>query len=56
MVRSTDITPFALDGHVYGAFNLAYGIGSARKSSPLESSRSLNDFALVGPLIGGQVS
>jgi len=41
--------------HVYGAFNMAYGVGSACKISLKRALRCLTPFFfLVGPLIGGQ--
>lgn len=41
--------------HVYGAFNLAYGIGSASETFPSFSIPAVLMPSLVGPLIGGQL-
>ena len=44
-----------LDAHIYGAFNLVYGIGSTGLYFPPTTPRWLIS-CIVGPLIGGQVS
>jgi len=40
--------------HVYGAFNLMYGIGSTGMSLPFIMNFLIH-LHLVGPIIGGQV-
>lgn len=45
------------DAHVYGAFNLAYGTGSAGKVSlPFGSRPFMLMTNIAGPVVGGQVS
>lgn len=43
-----------IDGHVYGAFQLAYGIGSAGKLFLISSVDKVSSVK-AGPIIGGQV-
>jgi hypothetical protein len=44
-----------IDAHMYGAFNIAYGVGSACEFSAFDATCS-SDCHSVGPVAGGQVS
>ena len=53
---TTSMSDLFSDAHVYGAFNIAYGIGSARKCHVTDDSNLVLTLCiLVGPIIGGQV-
>ena len=55
LVTCTDYND--LDAHVYGAFNLCYGIGTGCTYLLMLSFIKLTSFSrIVGPVIGGQVS
>lgn len=44
------------DAHIYGAFNMAYGIGSAGECSAHFLYIQAFNLTSVGPVVGGQVS
>lgn len=57
--KTSILTSISTDGHLYGAFNVAYGLGSARKHllllSPCLCARYSHPAHEVGPVIGGQL-